>query len=170
MISGACTNNGSKIKLSTNRGHITFPWIWGLTGITFARRKSIAIARKIYLRLFFTFERITCYLEYIWFTHNIFCILQHDWRCNMQGRIQDFKLGGGGGRFKKLRRAEGGAKFVGYFVWRITILCQKIIFFPILRGRAPSARPPPPPPPHLDPPLIWIIRLFCQPLKWKQKI
>jgi hypothetical protein len=32
MISGACTNNGSKIKLSTNRGRITFPWIWGLTG------------------------------------------------------------------------------------------------------------------------------------------
>jgi hypothetical protein len=79
MISGACTNNGSKIKLSANRGHITFPWIWGLTGITFARRKSITIARKIYLRLFF----YICYLEYIWFTHNIFCILQHDWRCNM---------------------------------------------------------------------------------------
>jgi hypothetical protein len=53
MISGACTNNGSKIKLSTNRGHITFPWIWGLIGITFARRKSITISRKIYLRLFF---------------------------------------------------------------------------------------------------------------------
>ena len=83
-ISGTCTNNGSKIKLSTNREHITFPWIWGLTGITFARRKSITIARKIYLRLFFfKFARITCYLEYIWFTHNIFCILQHDWRCNM---------------------------------------------------------------------------------------
>jgi hypothetical protein len=77
MISGACTNNGSKIKLSTNRGHITFPCIWVLTGITFARKKSITIARKIYLRFLFTFARITCYLEYIWFTHNIFCILQH---------------------------------------------------------------------------------------------
>jgi hypothetical protein len=32
---------------------------------------------------FFTFVRITCYLEYIWFTHNIFYILQHDWRCNI---------------------------------------------------------------------------------------
>ena len=82
-ISGACTNNGSKIKLSTNREHITFPCIWGLTGITFAPRKSITIARKIYLRLFFTFARITCYLEYIWITQYIFCILQHDWRCNM---------------------------------------------------------------------------------------
>jgi hypothetical protein len=30
-----------------------------------------------------------------------------------QGRIQDFKLGGA--HFKKLRRAEGGAKIVGVF-------------------------------------------------------
>ena len=29
-ISGTCTNNGSKIKLSTNRGRITFAWIWEL--------------------------------------------------------------------------------------------------------------------------------------------
>ena len=29
---------------------ITFAWIWGLTGITFARRKSITIARKLYMR------------------------------------------------------------------------------------------------------------------------
>ena len=32
----------------------------------------------------------------------------------MQGRIQDFKLGGGA-YLKKLRRAEGGAKFFGVF-------------------------------------------------------
>ena len=63
-ISGTCINNVSKIKLSINRGHITFQWIWGLTGITFsARRKSITIARKIYLRLFFTFV-IRIYLIY----------------------------------------------------------------------------------------------------------
>ena len=31
-----------------------------------------------------------------------------------QGRIQDFKLGGA--HLKKLRRAEGGAKNLGYFV------------------------------------------------------
>ena len=31
-----------------------------------------------------------------------------------QGRIQDFKLGGGA-YLKKLRRAEGGAKIVGVF-------------------------------------------------------
>ena len=85
-ISSTCTNNVSKIKLSTNRGLITFAWIWGLTGITFARRKGITIAGKIYLRVFvffLTFARIACYLEYIKFIHNIFCILQHDWRCNM---------------------------------------------------------------------------------------
>jgi len=62
--SGTCTNNGSKIKLSTNRGHITFAWIWGLTGITFARRKNMTISRKMYLRVFLTFARIACYLEY----------------------------------------------------------------------------------------------------------
>ena len=31
---------------------------------------------------------------------------------------------------------------LGYFVWKITILRQKIIFFPILGGRTPGARPP----------------------------
>jgi hypothetical protein len=51
-ISGTCTNNSSKIKLSTHRGRITFAWIWRLTGITFAR--SITIARKMYLILFFS--------------------------------------------------------------------------------------------------------------------
>jgi hypothetical protein len=52
-----------------------------------------------------------------------------------QGRIQDFKLGGGGSHLKKMRRAEGGAKFFG-------VLRQKIIFFPILGGRARRVRPP----------------------------
>jgi hypothetical protein len=76
-----------------------------------------------------------------------------------------------GAHFKKLRRAEGGAKivgvfrmknqdftpknhiffqlrrgvrkFLGYFVWKITILRKKIIFFPILGGGggAPGALP-----------------------------
>ena len=50
-----------------------------------------------------------------------------------QGRIQDFKLGGA--YFKKLRRAEGDAKIFGVF------LAKKIIFFPILGGRAPGEPP-----------------------------
>jgi hypothetical protein len=37
-------------KISTHRGRITFAWIWGLTGITFALRKNITIARKMYMR------------------------------------------------------------------------------------------------------------------------
>ena len=54
----------------------------------------------------------------------------------MQGRIQDFKLGEGVVHLKKkLLRAEGGAKYFGVFrVIKITILRQKIIFFPILGG------------------------------------
>ena len=86
-----------------------------------------------------------------------------------QGRIQDFKLGGG--HLKKLRRAEGGAKIFGVFrvknhdftpknhiffncggrrenCWGIScekswFYAKKIIFFPILGG-ARRLRPPPP--------------------------
>ena len=61
----------------------------------------------------------------------------------MQGRIQDFKLGGA--HLKKLRRAEGGAKILGYFVWKITILRQKIILFSISNFRGGGARVRPPP-------------------------
>ena len=39
-----------KKKISAHRGRITFAWIWGLIGIAFARRKSITIARKMYMR------------------------------------------------------------------------------------------------------------------------
>jgi hypothetical protein len=45
-----------------------------------------------------------------------------------QGRIQDFKLGGA--HFKKLRRAEGGAKIFGIFrVKNHDFTPKKIIFF-----------------------------------------
>ena len=95
--------------------------------------------------------------------------------CQWQGRIQDFKLGGGalkkiapsGGRrehfwsisceksrfytkksnfFHVWREAR---KSLGYFVWKITILRQKIMFFSNFRG-GPHAWCAPPP---LDPPL-----------------
>ena len=49
--------------------------------------------------------------------------------------------------FFQLRREAG--KFLGYFVWKITILRQKIIFFPILGGGAHRVRP-------LDPSLVSI--------------
>ena len=49
----------------------------------------------------------------------------------MQGRIQDFKLGGGGGvHLKKLRRAEGGAKMFGVFrVKNHDFTPKNLIFF-----------------------------------------
>ena len=51
-----------------------------------------------------------------------------------QGRIQDFKLGGA---LKKIAPSGGRREhFWGYFVWKITILRQKIIFFPIAEGDA----------------------------------
>ena len=49
--------------------------------------------------------------------------------------------------FFQLRREA--RKFLGYFVGKITILRQKIIFFPILGGSRAGCAPPPP----LDPPL-----------------
>ena len=86
-----------------------------------------------------------------------------------QGRIQVFKLGGGGGALKKLRRAEGGAnifgvfrvknhdftpkksyffqlrkeapKLFGYFVWKITILRQKNLIFSNFRGARAGCAP-----------------------------
>ena len=79
-ISGTCTNNGSKIELGTNRGRITFAWIWGLH---LHGERALQLPVKYDWEFFFTFARIACYLEYIQFIHNIFCILPHDWRCNL---------------------------------------------------------------------------------------
>ena len=90
----------------------------------------------------------------------------------IQGRIQDFKLGGGA-HLKKLRRAEGGAKIFEVFrvknhdftpknhifsnfrgvarnFWDISceksrFYAKKIIFFPILGGARAGYAPPPPP-------------------------
>jgi hypothetical protein len=55
----------------------------------------------------------------------------------MQGRIQDFKLGGGA-HLKKLRRAEGGAKIFGVFRVKNHDFTPKNHIFP----GAPGARPP----------------------------
>jgi hypothetical protein len=49
---------------------------------------------------------------------------------SIQGRIQDFKLG-----WAHLK------KILGYFVWKITILRQKILFFPILGGASAGCAP-----------------------------
>jgi hypothetical protein len=97
-------------------------------------------------------EELICnviwHLQGQWFIISFFCsfvcFLFDDY--DYQGRIQDFKLGW---KITILRQkiiffpiAEGGAKFLGYFVWKITILRQKIIFFPILRGARAGCAPP----------------------------
>ena len=55
------------------------------------------------------------------------------------GADPGFQVRGGGAHLKKLRRAEGGAKIVGLFRVKITILRKKIIFLPILGGCVPGA-------------------------------
>jgi hypothetical protein len=65
-----------------------------------------------------------------------------------QGRIQDFKLGGGA-HLKKLRRAEGGAKIVGVFRVKNHDFTQKNHIFSNFRGARAGCAPS-----HLDPPLI----------------
>jgi hypothetical protein len=62
---------------------------------------------------------------------------------DIQGRIQDFKLGGGGAHLKKLRRAEGGANIFGVFRVKNHNFTQKINIFSNFRGGARRVRPPP---------------------------
>ena len=58
-----------------------------------------------------------------------------------QGRIQDFKLGGGT-HLKKLRQAEGGAKIVGVFrVKNHDFTPNNHIFSNFREGCAPWIRP-----------------------------
>ena len=68
-----------------------------------------------------------------------------------QGRIQDFKLGGGGAHFKKLRRAEGGAKMFGVFRVKKHDFTPKNHIFSNFRGGGGGGGAPGAPP--LDPPL-----------------
>ena len=72
-------------------------------------------------------------------TFNKHILLQYTWWCFnywlcIQGRIQDFKLGGGA--LKKIAPSRGRHEILGYFVWKITILRQKILFFSIAEGGA----------------------------------
>jgi hypothetical protein len=70
----------------------------------------------------------------------------------LQGRMQDFKLGGGA--LKKIAPSGGRRENVwGISCEKSRFLRQKIIFFQILGGRAPGAPPP------LDPPLHYVIKL-----------
>jgi hypothetical protein len=69
---------------------------------------------------------------------------------HIQGRIQDFKLGGA---LKKLRRAEGGANIFGVFrMENHDFTSKNHIFFPILGGARAGCAPP------LDPPLTYAFK------------
>ena len=74
-----------------------------------------------------------------------------------QGRIQDFKLGGGAD-LTKLRRAEGVAKIVGVFHVKNHDCTPKNHIFSNFRGGGGGAPRRPPPPPPLDPLLGLIFR------------
>ena len=93
-----------------------------------------------------------CWLSWLLYTLNI--------QCTFSGADPGFQVrggGGGGAHLQKLCRAEGGANiFWGYFVWKITILPQKNLIFPILGGAREIfgvflVRPPPPPPQEYAP-------------------
>jgi hypothetical protein len=53
LLSDTCINNGSKKIKKIKKNKHTFAWIWGLTGITFARRKSITIVHKMHVLLIY---------------------------------------------------------------------------------------------------------------------
>jgi hypothetical protein len=57
-------------------------------------------------------------------------MLTYDTPATSQGRIQDFKLGGGA-HLKKSRRAEGDAKNLGYFVWKIHTISWEAFLEPL---------------------------------------
>ena len=58
----------------------------------------------------------------------------------IQGRVQDFKLEGGGAHLKKSHRAEGGAKILGVFrVKNQDFTQKKSYFFQFWRGGVPGA-------------------------------
>ena len=59
----------------------------------------------------------------------------------IQGRTQEFKLGGGA-HLKKLRRAEGGAKIVGVFRVKNHDFTPKNHIFSNFRGGVHRVRPP----------------------------
>jgi hypothetical protein len=57
------------------------------------------------------------------------------WLVAQAGADPGFQVRGGGAAVKQFAPSGGRHKFcMGYFVWQITILRQKIIFFPILGG------------------------------------
>ena len=68
-----------------------------------------------------------------------------EFNLTLQGRLQDFKLGGGGAHLKELRRTEGegGANIFGVFRVKNHDFTPKNLIFSNFRGGARLVRPPP---------------------------
>ena len=70
------------------------------------------------------------YIPYYW-------VINFPLQCICAGADPGFQVRGGGHIKKNCAEWREARKILGYFVWKITILRQKIIFFPIL-GSAPG--------------------------------
>ena len=75
------------------------------------------------------------------------------------GRIQDFKLGGGG-HLKKSRRVEGGVQIFGVFRVKNHDFTQKNHIFSNFRGGGAPGAPPPGSAPEDHGYLIYLFLLF----------
>jgi hypothetical protein len=93
------------------------------------------------------FDRGAVHIAVAGYIVDHYCFMFDRGVVHIQGRIQDFKLGGA-----HLKKAKGGAKIFGVFrVKNHDFTPKKIIFFPILGGGAPP----------LNPPLILLWLLYC---------
>jgi hypothetical protein len=93
---------------------------------------SLALKAKDDTRLHYTYIVEVVHCDTRVFQHPHVCPVLHVSLCTSTspaGADPGFQVRGGA-HLKQLRRAGGGAKILGYFVWKITILRQKIIFFP----------------------------------------
>ena len=70
--------------------------------------------------------------------------IPRDFSVDLQGRIQDFKLGGGGA-LRKIGPSGGRRENFGVFRMKNHDFTQKNHIFSNFRGAAPGAPPPPPP-------------------------
>ena len=97
-----------------------------------AWKKSQSLKNKEYIDIFVLFfnQLIHFHMQFEF----MYGFLQNLFYCfhAIQGRIQDFKLGGA--HLKKLRRAEGGAKVFGVFRVKNHDFKPKNHIFPILGG------------------------------------
>jgi hypothetical protein len=97
--------------------YFIFYYIWEIEGKWFKKKKTHTHSKKQASKtkqnrrynINITNLKLKIVISFCLSNFAVFCPSQHP----IQGRIQDFKLGGA--HLKKLRRAEGGAKIFGVF-------------------------------------------------------